>query len=181
MSVCMFVRFCLYCSLCALYSVDYNRVSCHHLHLCRSHESKRCWRINLNSQNPRKWKNDCHASAALFGFFNLCFCTQHTCTSIAAFRFLRRLKHIDSYRKRCSQSTFDRFSVGCIIFSFCFSVFVSVRNSVLSLPALALQPIIERGKQSWPFASSLVVSFWVGEERLKKSVFVCLWQGITAI
>ena len=32
-------------------------------------------------------KNDCHTSAALFGFFNLCFCTQHTCTSIAAFRF----------------------------------------------------------------------------------------------
>ena len=32
-------------------------------------------------------KNDCHASAALFGLFNLCFCTQHTCTSIAAFRF----------------------------------------------------------------------------------------------
>ena len=92
--------------------------------------------------------------------------TQHTCTSIAAFRFSfpSKVKHIDSYRKRCSQSTFDRFSVGCIISSFCFSVFVSVRNSVLSPPALALQPIIERGKQSWPFASSLVVSFWVGEE-----------------
>ena len=48
-----------------------------------------------------------------------------------------------------------------------FLVSVSVRNSVLSLPALALQPIIERGKHSWPFASSLVVSFWVGEECLK--------------
>ena len=34
-----------------------------------------------------------------------------------------------------------------------------MRNFVLSLTALALQPKIEWGKQSWPFASSLVVSF----------------------
>ena len=117
--VCMFVWFCLYCSLCVWYSVDHSRVPSHHLHLCRSHESRRClyefgiesnglkrealtWRHDMPTKNrpankeadqrPGSW--DCQIN--------------HD-----------KPHHADSFKKRCYQSTFDRFSVGCIIFGFC--------------------------------------------------------------